>query len=259
MSFSIHAKPNRFSVINWFIFSCLIVAILSPAVIGGSPVELGSADNFIILAKSGITSTGSTKITGDIGVNPIDSMSLTGFQQKKDVSNQFSTSSLVQGKIYAPDYAAPTPTLLTKAVSNMETAYTDAAGRVNPVATELYGGNLGGKTLSPGVYKWSTVVQLPPSTILTLNGEGDETATWIFQIAGDLTLSPSSQVILINNARPRNVFWQIAGPTGVTIGPGAHIEGSILAQKAITMKSGASLRGKALAQTAVTLISNQIS
>jgi hypothetical protein len=140
----------------------------------------------------------------------------------------------------------------------MQTAYTDAAGRVHPDHTELYAGNLGGKTLAPGLYKWSTGVLIPTSTDLTLDAKGNAGAVWIFQVAGDLTMNSASHIVLINGAKAENVYWQIAGPTSVTIGTGAHVEGNILAQKAITMKSGASLYGRALAQTAVTLIGNTI-
>jgi PGF-pre-PGF domain-containing protein len=140
----------------------------------------------------------------------------------------------------------------------METAYTDAAGRAGPDATELYAGNLGGRTLAPGLYKWSTGVLIPASTALTLDAKGNGDAVWIFQVSGDLTMSSASQVVLINGAKAENIYWQIGGGTGVTLEAGAHAEGTILAAKAITMKSGASLHGRALAQTAVTLIANTI-
>src|SRR3972149_6434781 len=74
-----------------------------------STVNLGTAGNFVILAKSGISTTGTTSITGDIGVSPIDSSAITGFGLIMDSSNTFSTSSLVTGKIYAADYTTPTP------------------------------------------------------------------------------------------------------------------------------------------------------
>ncbi|HWQ65359.1 MAG TPA: PKD domain-containing protein, partial [Methanospirillum sp.] len=228
--------------------------VISPT----TPVDLGSAENFVILAKSGVTTIGTTAITGNMGLSPIASGAITGFGLSMDPSNQFSVSSLVVGRVYAADYLSPTPAMLTTAVSNMEAAYTEAAGRVPSTATELYAGNLGGRTLAPGVYKWSTGVLIPTATDLTLDAGGDEDAVWIFQIAEDLTMGYASHVVLINGAQAARVYWQIGGETGVTIGPGAHAEGNILAQKAITMDSGASLHGRALAQTAVTLISNTI-
>ncbi|MFA4848828.1 MAG: ice-binding family protein [Methanoregula sp.] len=236
----------------------LMTAAIIPGVIGASNVDLGSAGNYAILAKSGITTTGATKITGNIGVSPIAASSMTGFALSMDASNQFSRSSLVTGGVYASNYAPPTPATMTTAISAMETAYTTAAGRPTSNVAELFAGNLGGKTLAPGVYKWSSGVLIPPADTLTLDAQGDGNAVWIFQVAGDLTMNSASRIVLSNGANANNVYWQIAGPTGVKIGSGAHIEGNILAQKAITMDSGASLNGRALAQTAVTLIANTV-
>ena len=236
----------------------LMTAAVIPCVNGASAVNLGSAGNYVILTKSGISTTGATSITGNIAVSPIAAASITGFGLSKDASNQFSKSSLVTGRVYAADYAPPTPATLTTAVSDMEAAYTSAAGQVTPTATELYAGNLGGRTLAPGVYKWSSGVLIPSATTLTLDAKGNGGAVWIFQIAGDLTMASASQVALSNGAQADNVFWQVAGPSGVIIGSGAHAEGTILSQKAITLNSGASLHGRALAQTAVTLIANTV-
>jgi len=237
----------------------LMAAALIPGVNAASAVNLGSAGNYAILAKTGISTTGTTTITGNIGVSPIVATAITGFGLTMDPSNQFSRSSLVNGGVYAANYAPPTPATMTTAVSNMEAAYTSAAGQVPPDATELYAGNLGGKTLAPGVYKWSTGVLIPSSTSLTLDAKGNSGAVWVFQIAGDLTMNSGSQVVLANGASADNVFWQVAGPSGAIIGSGAHAAGNILTQKAITMNSGASLNGRALAQSAVTLIADTIS
>ncbi len=246
------------SIVFTAAFIFLMAAAIIPGVHGASAVDLGSAGNFVSLTKSGISTTGTTTITGDIGTSPIAASAITGFGLSKDPSTQFSTSSLVTGRAYAADYTAPTPALLTTAVSNMESAYTSAAGQVPPSATELYAGNLGGRTLAPGVYKWSTGVLVPASTVLTLDAQGNGGAFWVFQVAGDFTMNSASQVALINGARAENVYWQIAGPSGAIIGSGAHAEGIILTQKAITLNSGASLHGRALAQTAVTLIANTV-
>jgi|GEM_PF-1607993 len=237
---------------------CLLTIAIIPGVMGASAVNLGSAGNYAILAKTGITTTGTTTINGNIGVSPIAATAMTGFSLSMDSSNQFSRSSLVTGGVYAANYAPPTPATMTTAISNMETAYTSAAGQGPPDATELYAGNLGGRTLTPGVYKWSTGVLIPSGTDLTLDGKGNGGSVWVFQVSGDLTMDSASRMVLANGANAGNVYWQIAGPTGVTIGSGAHAEGNILAQKAITMNSGASLNGRALAQTAVTLIANTV-
>ncbi|MDP3793789.1 MAG: ice-binding family protein, partial [Candidatus Uhrbacteria bacterium] len=139
---------------------------------GPATVNLGSAGNFVILAKSGISTTGATAITGDIGVSPIAASAITGFGLTMDSSNVFSTSALVIGKVYAADYAVPTPANMTTAISDMQTAYTDAAGRTLPTATELGAGNIGGMTLAPGLYKWGTGVTIP--TDITLSGNAND-------------------------------------------------------------------------------------
>ena len=223
-------------------------------VTGRLPVDLGLAGNYAILAKSGISTTGSTLITGDIGVSPIAATAITGFGLTLDASNQFATSSLVVGKVYAADYSSPTPANLTTAVSNMETAYTDAAGRTLPDATELGAGEIGGMTIAPGLYKWATGVLI--TTDVTLNGGSAD--VWIFQIAGNLTVAGGKSVFLSGGAQAKNIFWQVAGGVGVEIGTTAHMEGIILAQNAIIMNTGASWNGRALAQKAVTLDANTI-
>ena len=144
--------------------SSLLAASQSYAQTG---VDLGTAGTFAILAKSGISNTGTTTIVGNIGVSPIGATGITGFGLVLDASNVFSTSALVTGQVFASDYSPPTPANLTTAVSDMETAYTDAAGRAASV-TELGAGNIGGMTLAPGVYKWGTGVTIP--TDVTLAG-----------------------------------------------------------------------------------------
>ena len=214
---------------------------------GLAPVNLGTAGNFVILSKSGISTVPSSVVTGDIGVSPIAHTAITGFSETMDLSNKFSTSAQVVGKIYAADYTAPTPTNMTTAVSDMEIAYTDAAGRTLPGFTELGAGEIGGLTLVPGLYKWGTDVSI--STDVTLSGGPND--VWIFQIAGNLNEADGKKVTLIGGALPENVFWQSAG--AVAIGTTAHFEGVILAKTMIAMKTGASANGRLLAQTAVTL------
>jgi len=249
---------NILSPVLIFTLVFLMTALIVPAVNGASAVDLGSAGNYAILAKTGISTTGTTSITGNIGVSPIAATAITGFGLSMDPTNTFSRSSLVTGGVYAASYAPPTPATLTTAISNMESAYAHAAGQGPPDATELYAGNLGGHTIPPGIYKWSTGVLIPPGTDLTLDAKGNGGAVWVFQVAGDLTMNSASRMVLTNGAQAGNVYWQVAGPSGVTVGSGAHAEGNILAQKAITLNSGASLHGRALAQTAVTLIANAI-
>jgi hypothetical protein len=217
-------------------------------------VNLRTAGNYVILSKSGISTVPPSAVTGNLGVSPIESTAITGFSLILDSSGQFSTSSQVTGKVYAPDYASPTPVNLTTAVSDMQTAYTDAAGRTLPDYTELGSGNIGGMTLAAGLYKWSTAVIIP--TDVTLSGSAND--VWIFQIAGDLSIAGATSVILSGGAQARNIFWQVAGGVGVDLGTTSQFEGTILAQAAIEMDTGASINGRLLAQTAVTLEANSI-
>lgn len=224
----------------------VLAAGFSPA-----PVNLRTAGNFVILAKTGITTTGVTRITGNIGVSPIDSTAITGFGLVLNRWGTFSRSTLVIGKVFASDYTAPTPSRLTIAVNDMQTAYTNAAGRAANV-TELGAGNIGGLTLAPGVYRWGTDVTIPTDVTLS----GNRNAVWIFQIAGTLNISSGQKIILKGGAQAKNIFWQVAGVTNLE--SASVFNGTILDQTAVTMQSGAQLNGKALAQTNVTLIANTI-
>jgi hypothetical protein len=222
---------------------------------GPQPVDLGTAGNFVILAKSGISTTGTTAIGGDIGVSPIMAIGLTGFSQTMDSSGEFSTSVYVTapGKLYAPDYAVPTPAKMTAAVSDMETAYTDAAGRTLPDHTGLGGGDISNLTLAPGLYKWGTGVSIDNRGVILEGGAND---VWIFQIAGGLTVANTAIVTLSGGAQAKNIFWQVAGQA--TLGTTSQFRGIILCQTLIEIQNGASLEGRALAQTAVTLDANAI-
>jgi hypothetical protein len=217
----------------------------------GTAVDLGEAGEFAILAKSGVSTVPASAVTGDVGVSPAAATYLTGFSLTVDQTETFSTSPQVTGRLYASDYAAPTPESLTAAIGDMELAFTDAAGRA-PDVTELGAGNISGMTLDPGVYAWGTSLGI--STDIWL--EGTETDVWIFQISGDLTLSSGVQVVLTGGARPENVFWQVAGL--VEFGTTAHGEGIVLTQTSITLRTGASIDGRLLAQTAVDLDSSTV-
>jgi len=215
-------------------------------VAAGLPVNLGTAKNYVILAKSGIAMVPTSAVTGNLGVSPAAATSITGFSLTADSTNAFSTSPQVTGKVYAADYAAPTPSNLTTAVGDMQLAFTDAAGRA-PGVTELGAGNIGGKTLAPGVYKWGTGLLIPADVTLA----GNATDVWIFQIAQDLTMSSAAKIVLSGGALPKNVFWQVAGL--VDLGTTAHCEGVVLTQTSVTLRTGASINGRLLAQTAVNI------
>lgn len=219
------------------------VDVEAPAI---APVELGLAGDFVILSKAGISTIPNSSITGNIGVSPIDATAITGFSLTADATNVFSTSDQVTGKVYAATFSAPTPTNLTTAISNMETAYTDAAGRAADY-TELHAGDISGKTLTPGVYKWGTGVIM--NTDVTLEGDAD--AVWIFQIGEGITQANGVKIILKGGAQAKNIIWQSAQT--VSIGTGSHFEGIVLTQTNITLGTGASINGRLLAQTAVTL------
>ncbi len=213
-------------------------------------VNLGSSINYVILAKTGISNISTSAITGDLGLSPAAESYITGLSLTD--ATGYATSAQVTGKVYAADQASPTPINLTTAVNDMLTAYTDAAGRPTPDFSELGTGNIGGMTLTPGLYKWSNTVSLPSDVTIS----GSSTDIWIFQIAGDLTQSNAVKITLVGGAQAKNIFWQVAGTA--TLGTTSHFEGVILSQTAITIQTGASFHGRALAQTAVVLDGNAV-
>lgn len=217
-----------------------------------STSSLSSADGYVIMAKSGISNVTGSSIVGNLAVSPAAATYITGFGLIADASNTFSTSSSVTGRIYAADYAPPTPTLLTVAIGDMETRYTELAGRA-PIDTELHSGNLGSQTLAPGVHYWSTSVGIAGGD-LTLNGSS--TDVWVFQVAQNVTIDAAYSVVLTGGALARNVYWQVAGQ--VTMGSTSHFEGLIYSHTAITFGTLASLTGRAFAQTRVNLDNNAI-
>ena len=234
----------------------LAVIFVIPSYAGSlsqSAVNLGTAGNYVILTETGISATGVTKITGDIGVSPIKATAITGFGLIMDPSGTFSTSALITGRAYASDYTIPTPSKMTTAIGDMETAYTNAAGRPIPDYTELYAGDVTGQTLTPGLYKWGTGVLVSAAGV-TISGSA--TDVWIFQIGGNLILADGAHVTLIGGAKASNIFWQVAGQA--TLGTMAAMKGIILCQTAIVLTTGATLEGKALAQSAVTLDANSV-
>jgi hypothetical protein len=213
-------------------------------------VNLGTSANYVILAKTEISNIATSAVTGDVGLSPAATSYITGFAITKGTGN--ATSTQVTGLIFAADMAVPTPENLTTAVNNMVTAYNDAAGRSFPDFLELNTGNIGGKTLVPGLYKWTNSVTMPSDVTIS----GSATDVWIFQIAGNLTMSSAVQITLAGGALAKNIFWQVAGQ--VTLGTTSHFEGVILSMTGISLQTGASLNGRTLAQTAVTLDANVV-
>jgi hypothetical protein len=218
-------------------------------------VELGTAGNYTILAKTAISTVPTSVITGDIAVSPISGAAMTGFSFTVDSCGQFYTSTQVTGKAYAANFIAPTPSLLTTAVSDMETAYTDAASRTNADAARInlgagtLGGVFGGAShpLTPGVYTWDTDVHIAGD----ITFDGDENGVFIIQTTGNVVQDANVKVILTGGALAKNIFWQVAGL--VEVGAGAHLEGTLLVMTGVTFFTASSLDGRVLAQTAVTL------
>jgi len=213
--------------------------------IGSSVVPLGTASDFAILAKTAITTTGTTSITGNIGLSPSAASDYEGFALV--YAGDHATSSRVTGNVYASDMTVPTPTKLTTAIHDMENAYTNAAGRTIPDKVNLKSGLIGGETLTPGLYIWGSSVNINSTVTIS----GSPTDTWIFQISGDLNLGNGFSVILAGGALPKNIVWQVAGIA--TLGTTSHMEGIILSQTQIILKTGSSINGRMFAQSKVTL------
>jgi hypothetical protein len=210
------------------------------------PVNLGLAGSFTILSKTGITDVYKSSVRGDVGSSPI-----TGAAVLLKCTE-------VVGTIYTVDAAGPLPcrvtnaTRLTSAVSDMQSAYADAAGRSNPDFLNLGAGNIGGKTLTRGLYKWTSALIIPTSITIT----GGPNDIFIFQVAGTLQMSSAVNITLTGGALAKNIFWQTAG--AVTIGTGSHFEGIILGKTGINFQTGSTVNGRLLAQTAVTLQMNAV-
>lgn len=226
--------------------------VTTPTIVS-APINLKTADNFTILTETGITTTGVTSILGDIGTSPITSTALTGFGLIMDTNNQSSYTPFVTGKVYGPDYAAPTPAKMTTAVSDMETAFTTANGLTTNPIVEKYAGDISGRTLSAGLYKWSTGVLVTNAGVTLTGGPND---VWVFQIAQNLTVNNSAKITLLGGAQAKNIFWVVSGQA--TLGTNADFSGIILSKTLISLNTGAKVTGKLFAQTAVTMIANTV-
>jgi hypothetical protein len=221
-----------------FLLAILAMPLASAAV---ATVDLGTADGFAVLAGAGITNTGSTTVTGDVGSHPTNSQ--TGFGPGAD-------QVILTGTNHHND------AVTEGAKADLVTAYNDAAGR--PGGTPVVGGELGGLVLAPGVYKDDGApASLAITGTLTLDGQNNPDSVWIFQSASTLITASNSNVALINGAQACNIFWQVG--SSATLGTSSHLEGTIMALTSITLDNAATLNGRALARNgAVTMDSNTI-
>jgi serine protease AprX len=198
----------------------------------GGP-DLATAGSFAVLAGSTVTNTGPSRLNGNLGLHP--GTAVTG-----------SPAGTVSGTTYAADAAA------LRAKSDLASAYNDAAGRT-PATTAP--GDVGGLTLTPGVYKSGSSIGLTGT--LTLDAQGDPNAVFVFQAGSTLITASGSRVQLVNGAQACNVFWQVG--SSATLGTTTVLAGNILALTSITMNNGVTLNGRALARNgAVTLINDTI-
>ncbi len=195
---------------------------------------LGTTQTFAVLGGSTVTNTGSSIITGDLGVSP--GSAITGFPP-----------GIVIGTIHAADAVA------LQAQSDLVVAYNDVAGQA--CGTDLTGQDLGGMTLTPDAYCYSTSAQLTGT--LTLDAQGDPNAVFVFQIGSTLTTATSAVVQVINGGSDCNVFWQVG--VSATLGTGTTFAGNILALTTITLTTSATASGRVLARNgAVTLDTNSV-
>ena len=197
---------------------------------------LGTEQNFAVLGGSTVTNTGSSVITGNLGVSP--GSAVTGFPP----------GLVTGGEIHAADAEA------LQAQNDTTIVYNDLAGQA--CDSDLTGQDLGGKTLVAGVYCFSSSAQL--TGVLTLDAGGNPNAVWVFQTGSTLTTASGSSVLLTNGGQACNVFWQVG--SSATLGTATSFVGNIVALTSITLTTGAKVSGRALARNgAVTLDTNSVS
>ncbi|KAJ7894250.1 antifreeze protein [Mycena olivaceomarginata] len=216
---------------------------------GPSPVLLGTAGNFAILAKTGVSTVPDSVVGGNVGVSPATISSVTGFSLVQDVSTQFWTSTQVNGRVMGATDGLPTPGLLTVAVLDMQTAFTDAMNRPAPDFIELKAGLIGGSILTPGLYKWTTGVSI--STDISIAGGPADSTLGYSKSREPWSRLRTSTITLVGGALSQNIVW-VVGNT-VTVGANGVFEGNILAQTDVVIGTSAIDHGCIYAQTDVAL------
>lgn len=225
---------------------------------GPAAVALGASCGYGILGGSTVTTTGNTKVTGDVGLSPGSSM--TGWASTNTfvgTGTNTNGAGIVIGTIHITDPPPAASNTAAAAQTALTAAYLDAAGRTAPAPTTITPLDIGGRTLAPGIWKSSSSVGITGT--VTLDGQGDPNAVWIFQISTALTTGSGSKVVLSGGASPHNIFWTVG--SGATLGTTSTFNGSILSNSgSITLNTGAVLNGRALQSTpgAVTLDSNTV-
>jgi hypothetical protein len=226
--------------IQWsLLVSVAFAALLSLAQTDAAlaAISLGTAESFGVLGGSTVTNTGATIITGNLGVSP--GSAVTGFPP---------------GTVTPPSTIHKADAIAAQARIDVTTAYN--AIIATPTLVDLTGTDLGGLTLTPGVYGFNSSAQLTGTLIL--DALGNPNAVFIFKIGSSLTTASGSSVLMINGGSSCNVFWQVG--SSATLGTNSVFKGNILALTSITVTTGASLEGRALARNgAVTLDTNTVS
>lgn len=217
-----------------------------------TPLNLRTAGNYVILAGSEITNNPTSSIIGNVGISPAASSSITGFSLTYTSGGLQSSSVQITGIVHAVDYASPTPINLTSAKLDLSTVYTDAAGRASAKMVVL-SGNIGGLTLTPGLYKSSGSLEISKGD-LTFDAKGNSSAVFIIQIATTLSASSGRKVILAGGAMAKNIFWQVG--TSATFGTTSEMKGIVMADQSITMENGATIDGRLLARNAAVSLDN---
>jgi hypothetical protein len=225
------------------LFFLSAAAMVNAATATEPVVDIGTAGNYVILSKTGISTVPTSDITGNIGVSPIAATAITGFSLIMHSGGQYSSSSQITGQAIAADYGGDAATALTTAVGDMELAYNDAESRASTTDIVPTEGAISG-SFSTGVYTFE--VDISFNEDITFSGTA--TDVFIMQTTGSLSQAADTKVLLSDGALAKNVFWQVAGQ--VTVGEGSHMEGIILVKTDALFMTGSSLSGHVLAQTA---------